>query len=638
MRNYGQDAIQTNKNESKKTEISLKKQIHFYFDNAISKTKYFILFLILISFLLGLIMTIVDYSIDQNKEGFFFDNWWTSITTILGIGSGATWTDRIINFLYWSFSVAISGSIIGFIAKGISNLVEELKKGKSQVICKNHILILGWSNSIFSILKELSIANENVKNAVVIIFSELDNEIMQDEIAAKINFKLNLKIITRSGDTSNPIELEMANPTEANNIIILGQDQNSDTKVITSILALHSMLKKTNISIITQINNPKQVKNISQIKNLNIIPVLSKNIITNLTAQILRQNGIGAVILDLLDFEGDEIYFSEIPQLVGKTYLEALLSFDESSVMGIIDIENQPTLNPDNNTIINKGDKLIIISKDDDTIMYSPAQLTNQNNFILPEGSFEKKDNNILFIGWSNIGVDIVTSLVPFLNSTSKITVLYLSEYVDLNNVSINIYNNIKIEFIPVIESDFDLETIVKKGKFKEIMIIGYTDKLSIPEADTMTLLEMLKLDNIQQNGLTDKFRVIAQILDSSKAKLAKFTETEELIISDNLVALLMSQLIENPDLHFIFNDLFDVEGASINICPIEEYVELNKEISFADLVFNASNRNQSAIGIKIENTNISNHTEGIFLNPSKKMKINPKNGDQIIVISSSLD
>ncbi len=639
MRNYGQDSIISKKNEPKKDAISYKKRIHFYFDNAISKTKYFILFLLLISFLLGLIMTIVHYSINQDKDGSFFDNWWNSITTILGIGSGTNWTDRIINFLYWSFSVAISGSIIGFIAKGISNLVEQLKKGKSQVICKNHILILGWSNSIFSILKELSIANENVKNAVVIIFSELDNEKMQDEIAAKVDVKLNLKIITRSGDSTNPIELEMANPTDAKNIIVLGQNQNqnSDTKVVTTILALHSMLKKTNISIIAQINDAKHVKNISQIKNINIIPVLSKNIITNLTAQILRQNGIGTVILDLLDFDGDEIYFSEIPQLVGKTYLEALLSLDDSSVMGIIDIENQTQLNPDNNTIINTGDKLIVISKDDDTVIYSSAQLANQNNFILPEGSSEKKDNNILFIGWSSIGIDIVTSLVTFLNSTSKITVLYHSEYIDLSNVSINIYNNIKIEFISVSESDFDLETFVKKGNYKDIMIIGYTDKLSIPEADTMTLLEMLKLDNIKQNELTNKFRVIAQILDSSKAKLAEFTETEELIISDNLVALLMSQLIENPNLHFVFNDLFDAEGASLNICPIEEYAELNTEISFADLVFTAGKRNQSAIGFKIENTNISNHTDGIFLNPSKKTKINPKKGDQIIVISSTI-
>ena len=638
MRTYGQDSILTNKNDSKNDEISFKKRVRFYFDNAISKTKYFILFLLLISFLLGLIMTIVHYSVDQSKDGSFFDNWWTSITTILGIGSGTNWTDRTINFLYWSFSVAISGSIIGFIAKGISNLVEQLKKGKGQVICNNHILILGWSNSIFSILKELSIANQNVKNAVVIIFSELDNEKMLDEIASKVNVKLNLKIITRSGDTSSPIELKMANPTGAKNIIILGQDKNSDTKVITTILALHSMLKNTKVSIIAQINDSKYVKNISQIKNVNVIPVLSKNIITNLTAQTLRQNGIGTVILDLLDFDGDEIYFSEIPQLIGKTYLEALISFEDSSVMGIIDKNNQTQLNPENETIINKGDKLIVISKDDDTIIYAEDQITPKNEIKTPKIFAEKKENNILFIGWSAIGNDILASLTPFLNATSKITVLFLPEYVNQINISNNIFNNIKIDFIPVSGSDFNFEKFIENGQFKEIMIIGYTDMLSIPEADTLTLLEMLKLDNMKQNHLASEFRVIAEILDSSKAKLAEFTETEELIISDNLVALLMSQLTENPDLNFVFNDLFDAEGASINMLPIERYVELNKEISFSDLVYTAGKKNQSVIGIKVENEKVSNHTEGVFLNPNKKMKITPKSGDQLIVISSSID
>jgi Trk K+ transport system NAD-binding subunit len=638
MRNYGQDSILTNKKDSKNDEISFKKRVRFYFDNAISKTKYFILFLLLISFLLGLLMTIVHYSVDQSKDGSFFDNWWTSITTILGIGSGTNWTDRTINFLYWSFSVAISGSIIGFIAKGISNLVEQLKKGKSQVICNNHILILGWSNSIFSILKELSIANQNVKNAVVIIFSELDNEKMLDEIASKVNVKLNLKIITRSGDTANPIELKMANPTGAKNIIILGQDKNSDTKVITTILALHSMLKNTKVSIIAQINDSKYVKNISQIKNVNVIPVLSKNIITNVTAQTLRQNGIGTVILDLLDFDGDEIYFSEIPQLIGKTYLEALISFEDSSVMGIIDENNQIQLNPENETIINIGDKLIVISKDDDTIIYAEDQITPKNEIKTPENLAEKKENNILFIGWSAIGNDILASLTPFLNATSKITVLFLPEFVNQSYISNNIFNNIKIDFIPVSGSDFNFEKFIVNGQFKEIMIIGYTDMLSIPEADTLTLLEMLKLDNIKQNHLASEFRVIAEILDSSKAKLAEFTETEELIISDNLVALLMSQLTENPDLNFVFNDLFDAEGASINMLPIERYIELNKEISFADLVYTAGKKNQSVIGIKVDNEKVSNHTEGVFLNPNKKMKITPKSGDQLIVISSSID
>ena len=144
------------------------------------------------------------------------------------------------------------------------------------------------------------------------------------------------------------------------------------------------------------------------------------------------------------------------------------------------------------------------------------------------ENLAEKKENNILFIGWSAIGNDILASLTPFLNASSKITVLFLPEYVNKNSISNTIFNGIKIDFIPVSGTDFNFEAFIENGQFKEIMIIGYTDMLSIPEADTLTLLEMLKLDNLKQSDLAIQFRVIAEILDSSKANLAEFTETEE--------------------------------------------------------------------------------------------------------------
>ena len=39
--------------------------------------------------------------------------------------------------------------------------------------------------------------------------------------------------------------------------------------------------------------------------------------------------------LELLDFGGDEIYFHEEPGLVGKTFGEALLAYEDSSVIGL---------------------------------------------------------------------------------------------------------------------------------------------------------------------------------------------------------------------------------------------------------------------------------------------------------------
>jgi hypothetical protein len=634
MKSTGQGSIIGNKKSEEKSEVSFKRKVKYYFNSALSKTPYFVIFLIITAFILGLLMAIIQYYVDASTEVTFFDKWWDSVTKILGLGSGATWAKRLIAFMFWAFGIAISGTVIGFIATGIKGLVEKLKKGKSPIISKNHILIIGWSDSIFAILKELSIANENVKNTTVVIFSSLKNEKMEDEIAAKINSKLNLKIITRSGDSSNPIELEIVNPKEAKTILVLSQDNISDSQVIISILALASIIKNNTIPIIAQINDAIHIKNLESLKNINVVPVLSKNIITNVTAQTLRQKGIGAIILDLLDFDGDEIYFAEINELVNKSYSEALLALKNHLQLGIVDANGVSCLNPANETIIKKGEKLILISEDDSTIFYKPQAASQNNNFNLPTSKKSISEKHILFIGWSEMGVEILNTLSTFLSSSSDITVLYLPNFVEPSQLEKTNFNNINVQFKEINIHEFDLEKYISSGKFEEIMVLGYTHEISIPDADVLTLMEMLKLDSIKHTNTHIKFRVLAQIYDSRKAKLASATETEELIISDNLSAILIAQLTENPALNPIFNDIFDADGAAINIYPIENYAELGKETKYVDIVNIGIKYKESVIGIRIDNLEVNDHTEGVYLNPSKNKVFTPKKGDQVIVIS----
>ncbi len=634
MKSTGQGSIIGNKKPEEKSDVSFKRKVKYYLNSALSKTPYFVLFLIITAFILGLLMAVIQFYVDSNAEVSFFDKWWDSVTKILGLGSGATWAKRLIAFMFWAFGIAISGTVIGFIATGIKGLVEKLKKGKSPIISKNHILIIGWSDSIFAILKELSIANENVKNTVVVIFSSLKNEKMEDEIAAKINSKLNLKIITRSGDSSNPIELEIVNPKEAKTILVLSQDNISDSQVIISILALASIIKNNTIPIIAQINDSIHIKNLESLKNINVVPVLSKNIITNVTAQTLRQKGIGAIILDLLDFDGDEIYFAEVTELINKPYSEALLSFEKSSAIGIVDAAGVSCLNPANETIIKKGDKLILISEDDSTIFYKPQAASQNSNFSVPTSKKSISEKHILFIGWSEMGVEILNTLSTFLSSGSDVTVLYLPNFVEPGQLEKTDFNNINIQFKEINAHEFDLEKFIASGNYEEIMVLGYTHNITIPDADVLTLMEMLKLDSIKHTNSNIKYRVLAQIYDSRKAKLASATETEELIISDNLSAILIAQLTENPALNPIFNDIFDADGAAINIYPIENYAELGKEVKYVDIVNVGIKCKESVIGVRIDNLEVNDHTEGVYLNPSKNKTFVPKKGDQVIVIS----
>ena len=54
--------------------------------------------------------------------------------------------------------------------------------------------------------------------------------------------------------------------------------------------------------------------------------VNSFDVVARVTAQSCRQSGLSVVVQELLDFDGDEIYFEDAAPLVGRTFREALLA------------------------------------------------------------------------------------------------------------------------------------------------------------------------------------------------------------------------------------------------------------------------------------------------------------------------
>ena len=65
--------------------------------------------------------------------------------------------------------------------------------------------------------------------------------------------------------------------------------------------------------------------------------------------------GLSVVYIELLDFGGDEIYFNDEPALVGQTFGDALLAYEDSAVIGIAPRRRaQPRLNPPMDTLIER--------------------------------------------------------------------------------------------------------------------------------------------------------------------------------------------------------------------------------------------------------------------------------------------
>ena len=641
-RSYGQGA-QGEPEAPKATKVSFFKRLRYNFDNSLSKPGAFVGYVFIAIIFLALIMTAVQGAIaavaalNQPLEpATFFFVFWESFTKILGIGSTAAWGAQIINALYWAIGIAISGAVIGFISAQIIRAVAKLQEGKSAVIESGHTLILGWSNRVFPILSELAIANENVRKPRVVVFAPTTRAIMDAEIRSRVPNLGKLKVITRTGDSTNPEDLKRANVSSAKSIIILDADESGDATIVSTVLAVKAVNANPSTRIIAELDDAHTAEAITSATNNQVIAVRSQEVIARVTAQASRQPGLAAVTLDLLDFAGDEIYISAIPELVGKTYADALLAFNQASVIGLVDANGVAQINPAPTAKISAGTKVIAIAEDDDKIIYSGLRSDLKVKKVASSGSSAKKPEHLLFIGWSSMGRAVVGELSQFLPKGSTVHIVAEARHVapeELKGLSFG--KNIKITHASVSGDIDELIAAASAKKYNEVVILGYREAISEAEADSQTMLTMLQMNQLFEakgNGV-EPTRLVAEILDSRKAELARVAAVDDMVVSDNLAALLIAQVSENPALAPVFDDLFDADGASISVNPIEIYAKVGKPIEYAELVAIGRAHGESVIGYRTLEGSKNSASSGVKLNPIKSMTFTPAKGDGLIVV-----
>ncbi|MBL7898951.1 MAG: hypothetical protein JNJ99_10480, partial [Crocinitomicaceae bacterium] len=326
----------------------LKHRIRYYFENTMSAgpigvIKWLAILSLIVVVVLGFIIMVAQIkgSPDATEDLGFIEGSWQILMSTLDQGAMAGdqgWAFRAVRFVATLGSLFLLSILIGTISSGIDAKIGELRKGKSKVLESNHTLILGWSEKIYSILTEIIEANSNQKKPSIVILANRDKVEMDDEIRQRIPDLKNTRIIVRSGSPLSSSAINVVSPNEARSIIILaGEEENSDTYVIKSVLALTNgkSRKKEPYHIVAELKDPKNMEAAELVGNDETIFVLSADLISRITAQTCRQSGLSVVYSDLLQFEGDEIYFANEPKLVGKTYKESLMMYETSSVLGV---------------------------------------------------------------------------------------------------------------------------------------------------------------------------------------------------------------------------------------------------------------------------------------------------------------
>lgn len=82
--------------------------------------------------------------------------------------------------------------------EAIGDKIEDLKKGRTEVLESGHTLILGWSDKMLNMIDQLCLANESAGGKAIVILAERDKQDMEEDIHKQIRNLRGSRILCRS--------------------------------------------------------------------------------------------------------------------------------------------------------------------------------------------------------------------------------------------------------------------------------------------------------------------------------------------------------------------------------------------------------------------------------------------------------
>ncbi|SDD29213.1 CASTOR/POLLUX-related putative ion channel [Glycomyces harbinensis] len=619
------------------SEPTFKQRARYWFDNTMSKgTKALIGWLTVITLVLTAIGAM--FLLFVGKGDGVGGTLWTSFIHILDAGTitgdaeGGPY--MVIMFATTIGGLVILSSLVGVLTTGLDAKLEDLRKGRSLVVEKDHTVILGWSDQVFIIISELVEANESEKRACIAILADRDKVEMEDEIRTKIADLKSTHVVCRTGDPADPDSIALVNPSQAKSVILLtSAEEDPDAQLVRSLLAVTQGEGGLKCHVVGAVSEGRNLPAARLAGGRAAHVVDANDLMARLMVQTCRQSGLSVVYTDLLDFGGDEIYMVDEPGLYGRPLAQALHAYRTSSLLGVLTKDGRCIINPPTSANLQTGDKLILIAADDSAIVLDGSRPAIDESVIVARGDAGNRPERTLILGWNAMSRTILEQLDQYVAPGSITDVI--SDHPDAAEAIRKIGPAMRVQGLNFKEDDTTdrrlLETL-NPGSYNHIIALC-SDDVAPQLADSKTLVTLLHLRDMAQRTGT-RFKVVSEMADDRNRTLAQVTQADDFIVSDKLISLLLTQTAENPHLSQVFANLFSADGSEIYLKPADHYVRTGTPVNFYTVAESARRRGETAIGYRVVAEAQQAPSYGVHLNPDKGQTMMLQAGDKIIVLA----
>jgi voltage-gated potassium channel Kch len=549
-------------------------------------------------------------------------------------GDSGSWRFLIVMLVLTILGLFIVSALIGVIATALDARLMELRRGRSRVLEEDHTLILGWSDAVMTILRELSIANESRRRPAVVILAPRDKVEMEEEIRERAGDLRGTRVICRTGSPIDVTDLRIGNHEAARSIIVLAPDGDEpDSEAIKTLLALTHVPRADDrpLHVVVEIEDPGYLEAARMVAGEGVVIVNKRETVARLIVQTSRQSGAAMVYTELFDFDGDEIYFHDEPRLSSGTYGEALMGYEDCSVIGYAEKDGRVRLNPPADTPL-EGRTLVVIAEDDSKLVGARGALGAVDDAaVVAAPPRPEPPSRILVLGWNERAASVIRELDEYASPGSRLSVV-----AEFGDPVVPALRNLEVDVRAGRTTDRATLDALAVAEHDQVIVLCYSDDLDVQRADARTLVTLLHLREIAAaDPQGRKPAIVSEMLDDRNRALAQVAEVDDVIVSDEILSLILAQISEEARLDAVFTDLLDADGSEIYLRPVGEYVGLGRPVTYATVVDAARRRGETAIGYRdASESRDPAAAYGVRVNPAKSAVLTPDAADRVVVLA----
>ena len=582
--------------------------------------------------------------IPRNVDKGFWDSLWWSLNQVLRLRGfermyGATGAVLAYAFFLSVMGLVVFSVLISLINNTMRSRIEALRRGETPVLERNHVLVLGWNNKVFSVLRQLASLEPGIK---AVILAPIEINEMQEELRVAGIPREPITVILRSGIPSNRSELERVALDRASSVIILSTDADDSESIKSMVLlAAKNDWPGKAPTLTSEIAHERnyELARIASREKLQIVS--SAKVISKVIVQAIRNPGLSSIYNELFSPHGNGIYVQQVPECTDVAIEDIAYRITDAIPIGITwekqkdgKLQHAAALNPEPDYEIAEDEKLVLVARGL-PVHYVASETGYQSQLARQGGGHTRVPRRVLLIGWTDMIHDILLELDAHALQGTGISILSGKTPEEAGKLieehQQEGFKNLELAFITGDAVDAAVYAEIDLSSYQSVVVLAddWGDKEG--DVDTRTLRILLRLSDLRKYDKVHAHTVV-ELMDEANRDLIVGLGVDDVVISPNVVSAQLAQIARQDVLGPIYRELLSAGGIEISLRPAGDYVALDTDCHYNDLIYAAQQKLEIALGLRLARNNGQ-----VLLNPPRDKTWRLAEDDQLIVLAQQL-